>query len=912
MSTGTRLAGLLLLTTSLTLPSMLHAQEAPETEAETQVDEPAQDALTDEVAGEPPAEELQETDISVPGGDIIVTGRRQRNPERSSGQVLSVLSEADIARSGEGDIAGALARVSGLSLVGNGRVFVRGLGDRYSLALLNGLPLPSPEPLSRVVPLDIFPTSVIASSLVQKTYSANFPGEFGGGVINLTTKAIPTESFLTVGFSGSGDTETTFENGLTYFGSRWDTFGFDNGNRDFPSVLQDAIGSGTRVNDLSAAQQRQLAGQILPINLVTLQKNDHLPINFGANITGGTSFEVGDGNYLGIIATAGITNTWRNRSVISQQFGDAQAGQILFDSNNFITDNKVLVNALVGLGLDIGEHTIRWTNLYIRDTLKTARLATGTDAFTDVARPFDFITQQTGWFERQLMDSQIVAELDFDSIKVDLRGGYARTDREAPYNAIVPYIRTNIPNDPFGSRYVVDVGAIIGGTDRIQVGFEDLTEELWFGGADVTFEVTDTLSLTAGYAYSDTSRRSLSFIIRPLVASTAEFNTALRALGLRQPGQIINGATLATDANGNGFFTVTVSDPTPFPVFDAALTVHAGYGLARYRPTDRLSIEAGVRYEDGLQVAAPDLTFGGGNLANPTRIANDYFLPSATVTWEAIDDLQLRLSASQTIARPQFRELVEQTYFDPESNRRFRGNPFLVDSELLNLEARAEYYFGGPRRVSLAGFFKKIDNPIENFLITAPGIIETSYANAPSAELYGAELDLAYGIDLASWGGFFETKQFLILANYTYTQSNIAVGAADLAPIPGATGQLASQLFDDGAPLVGQSDHVANLSLGIEDDDKVQQFTVLLNYASERVTLRGGALPDVVEDPGLTVDVVVRSEVKLGGLPLEVSLEARNIFGRDNFEFQEINGNRAEINTFQVGTTFSIGVKAEF
>jgi outer membrane receptor protein involved in Fe transport len=910
MPYGKRLAGLLLLTTSLTLPCVAHAQD-------TTPQEPTQDELTDDVVGEPPEEELQETDISLPGGGIIVTGRRSRDPARSSGQVLSVLSEADIARTGEGDIAGALARVSGLSLVGNGRVFVRGLGDRYSLALLNGLPLPSPEPLSRVVPLDIFPTSVIASSLVQKTYSANFPGEFGGGVINLTTKAIPAENFLTVGMSTSGDTETTFQNGLTYFGSRWDTFGFDNGNRDFPTVLQDAITSGTRINDLSTTQQRQLAGQIMPLNLVTLQKNNVLPVNFGANITGGASFEVGDGNYLGLIATAGITNTWRNRSVTSQQFGDAEAGQLLFDSNTFITDNKVLVNGLIGLGLDIGEHTVRWTNLYIRDTLKTARLATGVDSFTDVARPFDFQTQQTGWFERQLMDSQLVAEFNFDKLEIDLRGGYARTDREAPYNAIVPYIRTNIPGDPFGDKFVVDVGALIGGTERIQVGFEDLREELWFGGADVTYEVTDKLSLTAGYAYSDTARRSLSFIIRPLVGSSAEFTTILRALGLRQPGEIFNGSTLATGIIPPGtsptpFFNVTVSDPTPFPAFDAALTVHAGYGLARYRPTDRLSVEAGLRFEDGLQVAAPDPAFSGTNVATPTRIAEQYLLPSATVTWEAIDNLQLRLAASQTIARPQFRELVEQTYFDPESNRRFRGNPFLQDSELINVEARAEYYMGGPNKVSLAGFFKKIDNPIENFLITAPGIIETSYANAPEAELYGAELDVAYGIDLADWGGFFETKQFLIIANYTYTQSSISVGAADLAPIPGATGQLASQLFDDGAPLVGQSDHVANLSLGIEDTDKVQQFTVLFNYASERVTLRGGALPDVIEDPGLTVDVVARSELKLGRLPLEVSLEARNLFGRDNFEFQAINGNRAEINTFDVGTSFAIGIKASF
>ena len=903
MLKGTRLAGLLLLTSSLCSPALVLAQDA---------EQPVEAGADPDVAPEA-EEEYVEPDISIPGGGIIVTGRRGRNPERSSGQVLTVLSDADIARTGEGDIAGALGRVSGLSLVGDGRVFVRGLGDRYSLALLNGLPLPSPEPLSRVVPLNIFPTSVISSGLVQKTYSANFPAEFGGGVINLTTKAIPTESFVEISAGASGDTLTTFQNGLTYFGSRWDTFGFDNGNRDFPTALQGLIATGTRVNDAPADVQRQLVGQLMPLNLVTLQKNNELPANFSGNLTGGTSFEIGDGNYLGVIATIGITNSWRNRSVISQQFGNAEAGQIIFDSNTFVTDNKVLVNGLVGFGLDIGEHTIRWTNLFIRDTLKTARLARGVDAFTDVSRPFEFQTQQTAWFERQLLDTQLVGEFKFDRASVDLRGGFAQTDREAPYNAIVPYIRTNIPGDPFGNQFVVDVGARIGGTERIQVGFEDLREKLWFGGADVTYELTNDLSVTAGYAYSDTSRRSLSFIIRPLLGSSAERDSILRAIGLRQPGEIFNGSTLATDANGVGFFTVTASDPTPFPVFDAALRVHAGYGLVRFRPAERLSLEGGLRFEDGLQTAAPDPAFGAGFEPTPTRIANQYLLPSGTATWEVTDDLQLRLTASQTIARPQFRELVEQTYFDPESNRRFRGNPFLLDSELINLEARAEYYLGGRRKVSLAGFFKKIDNPIENFLITAPGVIETSFANAPSAELYGAELDAAYTFGLSGLGGsFFENKDLLILLNYTYTQSSLSVGPDDLAPIPGNTNLRANQIFDDGAPLVGQSDHVANLSVGIEDTAKVQQATILVNYASKRVTSRGGALPDVLENPGVTIDFVARSEVRLAGMPLELSFDVRNIFGRDNFEFQQVNGFRADINTFRVGTSFSVGVKAAF
>ena len=204
MSKVSRLAGLLLVTTSLCYPALVQAQDA--TNPEDAAAQPAdQEAQPTDPPADPAAEEYVEPEVSLPGGGIIVTGRRNRNPERSSTQVLTVLSEADIARTGESDIAGALSRVSGLSLVGNGRVFVRGLGDRYSLALLNGLPLPSPEPLSRVVPLDIFPTNVIASSLVQKTYSANFPGEFGGGVINLTTNAIPSEDFFDVSLGVSGD-----------------------------------------------------------------------------------------------------------------------------------------------------------------------------------------------------------------------------------------------------------------------------------------------------------------------------------------------------------------------------------------------------------------------------------------------------------------------------------------------------------------------------------------------------------------------------------------------------------------------------------------------------------------------------------------------------------------------------------
>ncbi|TRD12021.1 TonB-dependent receptor [Erythrobacter insulae] len=900
MSTGTRLAGLLFLSSSLSFPTALYAQStdapAPQ-EAEGDAVEDIGDLQDESEADQP--------EISVPGGGIIVTGRRNRDPERNSTQVLNVLSEADIARTGESDIAGALGRVSGLAVVGDGRVFVRGLGDRYSLALLNGLPLPSPEPLSRVVPLDIFPTNVIASSLVQKTYSANYPGEFGGGVINLTTKAVPVEDFLSVSFSMSGDSETTFENGLTYIGSNLDSFGFDTGLRDIPGNLQSFLDSGERVGTIDLATSEGIAAELFPENLVTLRKVNNQRPNFSGSITGGTSIELGDDTYFGIIATASIKNSLRNRTVISQG-GSSDLSELFQDFSTFITDENVLVNGLLSFGLDFGEHTIRWTNLYIRDTLKTSRLEQGTDILPGFDG-FDFQNQQTAFFERQLIDTQLVAEFDFDRLDVDLRGGYARTDREAPFNTSFSYTRTNIPGDPFGEQFVAYFNQL-SDAGISTVAFDDLQEELWFGGIDVSYELFDSFELTVGGAYSDTTRRSSSREFRPFIAGDLLDDSLVPALGLRLPGSIINAATLTG-------FNVTLTEASPFPVFDAGIETQAGYGLVRWLPADNLTIEAGVRYEDAAQFVALDQTIFNAPIAGatPTNNNNDYFLPSGTVTWEPIDDLQLRFSASQTIARPQFRELVEQTYFDPESNRRFRGNPLLTDSELVNIEARIEHYLGGPNRVSLAGFYKEIDNPIENTLISASGQVLTSFANAPSAELYGAELDFVYGIDLYNLGGtFFETKQLLLLANYTYSQSQIKVGATDISPTTSNPNQLSALIFDDGAPLVGQSDHVANLSIGIEDTEKTQQATLMFNYASERVTLRGGALPDVVEDPGLTVDFVARSEVGVGGLPLELSFEIRNIFGRDNFEFQQLGANRIEINTYQVGTSFSFGVKAEF
>lgn len=896
------LARLLLLSSALVAPPAL-AQTTGEAPSEPAGDQLAQ--LPGDASASAGAQE--DVDVSVPGG-IVVVGRRDANIQQSAPQVVSVLSAADIKRTGEGDIAGSLQRVTGLSVVGGGFVYVRGLGDRYSLALLNGSPLPSPEPLKRVVPLDIFPTSVIASTLVQKSYSANYPGEFGGGVINLTTRAIPTEAFLSVNVGIGADTETTFERGYVYYGAGSDWTGFDDGTRDIPAVMQQALDRGVPLQEganFTADELRAVAKSLVNAQTTLLQENRDIPVNWSAGISAGDAWDIGS-DRLGLVVTAGINNKWRTRETRQQVAGTNDLAGSARDFLRDVTDYRIVVNGLLGLGYEFGEHKLRWTNLYIRDTLKQARLGLGQDI--DVGGGgYDIMQQNTAWYERQLIDTQLVGEFRFDRFSLDLRAGYANSQREAPYERAFEYIRTNLPGDPTGDRFVNDLGGQLQG--EATISFSDLNEDLYSAGADFGYELTPTIKLGAGYAFSDTKRNSLRRDFR-YDRPDGGLNAGVTLL---RPDYLVSDNVI--DFFGIGFEEFNTQNGQSN--FRAGLRIHAGYVQGQAEIVPGVSLDLGVRYEDARQtVTALDLA--GVPLTDMrfnTSLDNDYFLPAATLTVDVADDMQLRLNGSRTIARPQFRELINQIYFDPESNREFSGNASLQDSELWNAEARYEWYFARDQRLTGAIFYKKIDNPIEAFQSLISGnSYRTSFANAPEATLYGAELELQKYFNLADWASapFFETRRLAVIANYTYTKSDVKVGADDTTVINGSV-QAASGFFRDGTPLTGQSDHIVNLQFGLEDTEKLSQQTLLLTYASPRVTTRGPfGQPDVEERPGFRLDFVARQAVNLWGLDTEFKFEARNITGRKYIESQRANGNEIFYNLYDVGTTLSASLTANF
>ncbi|SNT24915.1 TonB-dependent receptor domain-containing protein [Sphingopyxis indica] len=888
-------ASLLLLSSAMVSPAALAQTDEPRPATETP---PADDAAT---------AQQDDVDVSIPGGadqEIVVTGRYVPNAVRATPEVVSVLSSADIARTGEGDISGSLQRVTGLSVVGGGFVYVRGLGDRYSLALLNGSPLPSPEPLKRVVPLDIFPTNVIDSTLVQKSYSVNFPGEFGGGVINLTTKASPRESFLTFSGGIGWDSETTNQLGYTYYGSDTDWTGFDDGTRDIPPLLKTAMDSGKPIlegADFTAEDLEAMEMQLVNAPTTLLQQNNHMPINWSAGLTGGTTIQLSDGE-LGIIATAGISNKWRTRDTLQQSsLNDDLSGTPQSDFQRVITDNRIVVNGLLGFGLELGDHKFRWTNLYIRDTLKQARLGLGRNQNQPNR---DVMQQDTAWYERQLINSQLVAELDFDPLKIDLRGGYANSQREAPYERSFTYVRSNLSTDldPVGDKFVNDLG---GNKGDATIAFSDLNEDLWSGGVDLSYELAPRITATVGYAYSDTHRTS--------VRRAFQFRAQNLPIAVQQlrPDYLLSDASIQL----YDIVLLETSAQDGTAAFDAKLRTNAGYGQLQAEIIPGLNINAGVRYEDAKQTVAPVDLFGtGSSVFVPTNLNNDYWLPAVTLTWEVAPDMQIRANGSKTIARPQFRELVAQVYQDPESNRLYRGNPSLNDSELWNAELRYEWYFDRDQRFTAAAFYKSIDNPIEAYTSASDNLVTTSYANAPKATLYGAEVEVQkyFSLDTISDAPFWQSRRLVLIGNYTYTQSELKVQDGDTTIINGVT-RPANVFFFDGAPLTGQSDHLVNFQIGLEDTDSLSQQTLLFTYASPRVTSRGpSGQPDIKEEPGISLDFVARQGVMLSGKEIELKFEARNLTGRTYKELQKSGDNVIYFNRYKLGRLFSLSASVKF
>ncbi|WP_233342241.1 TonB-dependent receptor domain-containing protein [Maricaulis salignorans] len=860
-------------------------------------------------------------DAESPSDVEVITVRYQYIPEarRVTSEVSASLSIDDLLTTGDSDLAGALVRITGLSTTQGRFVVVRGLNERYSNTLLNGSPMPSPEPFRRAAPLDIFPTNILSSVLVQKTFSPRFPGEFGGGVIGIETSALPEEGFFTAGVDGSFNTITTGNHGLTYHGSDTDWMGYDDGLRDIPAELASVFET-TRVgNNLPADQQQAIGRSLVNSELWVIQ-------NVDTDANGAVSFNAGDRydfqNFsLGVIAAFQYSNAWETRE---GQRGKGRIGagdELVYENgppladrsgialpgrgiNNFLgTENTIDVSGMVSVGVDFyTNHSINFLTMALRSTSKEARIEEEFNAGANGV----FRTDSTEWFERQVLFNQLTGEHLFESLgglSVEWRVSDATATRDAPYQRNAEYAHT-------GAGYVYE-GTVNGNS----TSFSEVEDNTSDYGIDLELPVelgSMDVSLTAGYANTSRERD----------AWTRRFSFAPGSVGI--PSELLSSRIDYIFANQNitdeRLRLIETGGLSLPEAYHGQLDVDAYYVGADLELTDFVRAAFGARFEDGeLSVdtfAFPASAADSGLVE--TQQQEDYVLPALTLTWTFADNLQLRTGYSQTIARPQFRELAFAEFFNTETDQRFQGNPYLENTEITNYDARLEYYFGREQFVTVGAFYKELTNPIEEFIIPIGDGLNTSFINAPSATLTGAEFEYEKTFDFSdSWDQpFFNDREWFVKTNYTYIQSEVS-GEGSVTVAQGAFGNpqalvlSAAGFIEDGRALQGQSEHLFNVQVGFETFDGRARGALLYNYVSDRtraVANLSDSLPEIVEQVPSSLDFVYSRTINVAEADWDVGFSVRNILGDGYSATQNAGGTELAVDTYDLGTTFSVSV----
>ncbi len=767
---------------------------------------------------------------------------------RQSSSVSDILSAEQFSKTGDSDAAAALTRVPGLSLVGGKFVFVRGLGERYSSTLINGMPVPSPDPTRKVIPLDIFPTSVIQSISVQKTLSPDMPGEFGGGTVNLRTNGIPDEGFFSIGISATYDTRTSFKSVLTSKGSPTDFLGFDNGTRNLPEsfdVIADkplSLFNAFNPDGLPAEQVEQLGEDLAGVLSIDSKT---APPSFGLNLSAGDVFAVGETWRWGFTAALDYDQDWDDQQEIRRQFSAGEEELDLLSDNILDVSNEV-VDTSVFFTTELSSlddrHSINYTSLLVRQSIFDNRITSGF-SFRD---GFNVTRQQIRWRENEAFINQLNGHHEIDllqGLKLDWGVSHDSSAFEEP-NTREFRLDERLPGQVTFSRFA----------DSNIITFNDLDEKDKYASFKLRLDSELSSWLDFGF-YS-----GISILDRERVADLRRFRYAPAGPDSRDPEvlalpleQIFSPEFIGE----NGFRLTETTQATDSYTADQELSSY--FFGSDWLIADRIRIDGGVRIEDNRQQVISFEPFVANPNQNIASIFKKDYLPAVSLTWTISEALALKLAFSESVIRPQFREFADNVPFnDPLIDAEVLGNADLVQSDLENYDVRLEWFFSDADFVALSGFYKTIDNPIELVTLPTDSANLATLRNAESGELLGGEIEFRAGL-----GNFFDfMSNFYLSGNFSLIDSEVS--------LPDAVAQTTAT-----RRLQGQSDSIINIILGYENFDAGLDITIAFNQQGSRITAAGvSGIPNSVESPPALLDLVVK---KQWTDRLRVSLEASNL-----------------------------------
>lgn len=422
--------------------------------------------------------------------EVVVTIDFIPDEKLNTAEVAEVLDAEDLSISGDSNIGEALKRLPGLSLVGGKFVYIRGLGERYSSTYFNGTPVPSPEPLQRAVPLDLFDSGIISNVLVQKTYSPNYGAEFTGGVIDIRSAALPSENYFKFNLSTGYNDISTNRNGFTYTGGSDDFWGKDDGTRELPGEIGALLANYNNPSIFSNPSFGQPAAPLIAVqdparlsfdNNVWEARLRSNPYDLSGSASFGRRMDFDDYS-IGVLLVGSHSNNWRNRLVERTRWGQqafsnfdisqAQAqresalqsgiSSVLINSveNYSRTVNTINSSILATLGAEfLNSHTIKLTKLLTRKTTDEASKRLYRQDEGLLGNGSDIVEEtRLQWTENELDFNQIGGEhvFDFDAVDTELkvRWRYSRINaaRDTPDTRI--HARGSIAN--FGGGNIND------------------------------------------------------------------------------------------------------------------------------------------------------------------------------------------------------------------------------------------------------------------------------------------------------------------------------------------------------------------------------------------------------------------------------------------------------------------------
>jgi len=814
------------------------------------------------------AEVVQLAEISVSAAAERGTVNRALEEQRNAANIVSAVSAEQIDRSPDSDAGQAVQRVTGVTVQDGRYVIVRGLGERYTTTSLNGARIPSTEPDRKVVPLDVFPAGLLQGITTSKTFTPDQPGDFSGAQVDLRTREFPTGRVATltssVGVNTAIRDDTPQRAPRT--GTEW--LGFAGSERQLPDAAREA---GT------------MAG---------MTQADRIPIiNSFRNAWNSRAGDPGLNGSLGL-------SVGGEDPVFGQPIG--YIGSFSYSYNQEMRRDELRASAFPGPTPDqatpvnqytgaTGREAVLWGGLLNLSTrVSNSSKLSFNNSYTRTSD--NEATELAGFYEQNAVDLALT-RLTFVERSIrshQLLGEHLLGERHfLDWSASATSVNRNEPDR----------------SDLVYVAEDDggnLVPDFWFAAnrsADRTFSTIDE----NGYEGSLNYRLYLGSPNQPTWIKLGGMGRAVD----RDADNLIYNLTSTSlteaerRASAEDIFSGFYADEGRLRLnrgrdgrYTAEDRLVAGYLQSDIPVTSRIRILGGGRLEHSQIDVNTFVIQGQEEVLVPANLETTDVLPALGITYFVNENQQFRVSATQTLSRPEYRELSPTNYFEILGGQRVFGNPDLERALIQNYDARWEWYPSSGETISLGAFYKHFKNPIERILVqNADGFSpDITFANADGADNYGVELEVRKRLDLLSE----RLRRFTLFGNVTLMQSEIDVGNEGL-----------SSLTNPSRPMAGQSEYVVNAGLGYAADNGSLNATVLYNVAGPRLTEAGiFPLPDTYEQERHLLDVSVQFPVVQG---LSAKLDGENLLDEPVVYLQ---GPVTRLR-YKTGRIFTFGLKWE-